>query len=638
MLGLLVHRSRMPQEASVSAGFSSAFRDHDAKDRVRQAVDIVDLVGDYLQLRREGRIYKALCPWHDDSRPSLQVNPERQSYRCWVCDLGGDIFSFVMKMENVAFPEAMQLLADRAGIKLDTRGSGSNDAKRLLYQALAWAEQQFHDYLLRAPDAEQARNYLHNRGITDESIRKFRLGYSPEAWDWLINRAHETPYTPKVLETVGMVVPRERGSGGYDRFRGRVLFPIRDPQQRPVAFGGRVLPGSPEAEKTAKYINSPETPLFSKSRLLYGLDVAKDAMAKTRTVVVMEGYTDAVIAQQCGFGNAVAVLGTALGEQHVHLLKRFVDRIVLVLDGDEAGRRRTDQILELFIAEQVDLRIVTPPDDLDPADFLLQRGSEAFSALLDGAVDALEHKIQTATRGLTATSGLHVVTQAVEAVLATLALAPRLQKLPDTASQLREDQVLHRLARFAGIQEDRLRQRLAELRRQKAAKGAQTSSKLAAMVARPSAEPRHPQRVILAESWLLQIVLEWPDFLPEIRAVVREEQFRCPKRRAIYGLAGRLADAGQQPTFERMMLELDDTEMKSTLVQLDDERQAIGRLDAAKELRDLLTVFHDDAQACRTADLADVHASIEAVDEAKALEALVNKLRTRKGISVPTDG
>ncbi len=380
----------------------SSAQAYDIKERVRQAVDIVELVGSYLQLRREGRNYKALCPWHDDTRPSLHVNPERQSFKCWVCDIGGDIFSFVMKMENVEFPEALAMLAERAGIALKpSRGgkSADTDEKRALYQAMAWAEERFHKCLLSAPEAEPARRYLADRQISADSIERFRLGYAPDRWDWLIKQALSTEITTKVLETVGLIIRKDGGGGHYDRFRGRVLFPIRDVQGRPVALGGRILPqaaaeaAAAPAATGAKYINSPETPLFSKSSMLYGMDSARDAIARTKVSVIMEGYTDTIVARQFGFDNTVAVLGTALGEGHIRLLRRFADSITLVLDGDEAGQRRANEILGLFVAEQVDLRIVTLPDGLDPADFLLQRGAEAFRQFLDGAVDAVEHKL-----------------------------------------------------------------------------------------------------------------------------------------------------------------------------------------------------------------------------------------------------
>ncbi|MBN2294451.1 MAG: DNA primase, partial [Pirellulales bacterium] len=297
----------------------------DVKEQVRQAVDIVDLVGHYIQLRRQGRGYVGLCPWHDDSRPSLQVNPERQSFKCWVCDIGGDVFSFIMQMEGVSFREALEILAERAGIELQARQAprpGTPEAagdKQTLYKAMAWAESLYHKYLLESPDAEAARRYLAERCITDESIEKFHIGFAPDRWEWILSQAEPgqtDPNSPraKVLEAVGLLGRRE-GGGTYDRFRGRVLFSIRDTQNRPVGLGGRVLPEFAD-EKSAKYYNSTDTPLFSKSNLLYGLDIARQYIHKKfdDTALVMEGYTDVIMAHQYGFENAVAVLGTALGE------------------------------------------------------------------------------------------------------------------------------------------------------------------------------------------------------------------------------------------------------------------------------------------------------------------------------------
>ena len=372
----------------------------ETKEQVKRAINIVDLVGDYLQLRREGRGYKALCPWHDDSRPSLQVNPERQSFKCWVCDVGGDIFSFVMKMENMTFPEALAHLAEKAGIPLTKAGQTGRpgDDKQLLFQAMAWAEEQYHQTLIKSPVAAAAREYLAKRGLTDESIRRFHLGFAPNDWEWIAAQARGTRFTPQVLETIDLVRKRANGPGHYDTFRGRVLFSIRDVQGRPVGFGGRVIPVPGEAPPAAKYLNSRETPLFSKSSLLYGLDFARDAISRQKTAIVMEGYTDCLMAQQCGIASAVAALGTAFGERHLQLLRRYAERVVLVLDGDEAGQRRTDQLLEMFIAEPVDLRVLSLPDGLDPCDFLLARGQAAFEELLEGAADALEHKFRAAGR------------------------------------------------------------------------------------------------------------------------------------------------------------------------------------------------------------------------------------------------
>jgi DNA primase len=600
----------------------------EAKEQVRQAVDIVDLVGSYVQLRREGRGYKAICPWHDDRRPSLQVNPQRQSFKCWVCDIGGDVFSFVMKMENVGFPEALQMLADRAGVQLRKLPPGATaaaaDEKRQLFQALSWAEQHFHDCLLSDPAAEEARNYLAERGLSPETIRRFRLGYSPDEWDWLIKRSHGTPHTIGTLEKVGLVSRRQKGPGYYDRFRGRLLFSIRDVQGRPVAFGGRVLPGAPA--DAPKYVNSPETRLFSKSDTLYGLDSARDAVAKAKDVVVMEGYTDCLMARQCGVEHTVAVLGTALNERHIKLLRRFTERVTLVLDGDEAGQRRTNEILELFVAQQFDLRILTLPDGLDPCDFMRRHGSEPFRALLEGAVDALEHKLRSVRQAWTPHAGMHQVSRAVEDILSTLAKAPRLAAQTDSAARLREQQILARLAREARVPEESLRARLGDLRR---------SAKVAARGEAP------PEPASESEHWereLIELLLRWPEHVPAVAERVPPEWLRPGRCREIYV---RCCALGPSPElFEQLLLELDEPEMKNLLVELDEQSQAKSALESEGRMEELIASFRRrSAEPKRRAQAAVLHDErLEEPEQLAVLQQLIEQERARQGISMPTDG
>lgn len=633
--------------------FASSFDD---KERVRQAIDIVDLVGSYLQLRREGRGYKAICPWHDDTRPSLQVNPERQSFKCWVCDIGGDIFSFVMKMENIDFPEALAMLADRAGITLSPRGgyhgagdaggatgassrgapAGSPDDKRTLYQAAAWAEKQFEECLLKSPEAELARRYLDNRGISDESIHRYHLGFSPDRWDWLIKQSLKSGFSPQVLERVGLLVRRD-GGGHYDRFKGRVIFSIRDVQGRPVAIGGRVLPENAEANP-AKYINSPETPLFSKSAMLYGLDLARDAITKSRTAVVMEGYTDCIVARQFGFENVLAVLGTALGERHIRLLRRFADRIVLVLDGDEAGQKRTGEVLSLFVAEQVDLRIVTLPDDLDPCDFLLERGADEFRKLLDSPVDALEHAFNIATRGLDIARSPHQAQVALDGLLQTIAKAPRLRENSTSETRVRQWGMMARLARMFGIDEAVLRGRLTELRQKQRSSGkpAESDSPAPKGADAPiSASALHPW-----DRELLEILLLAPEAVPAVVEVIRPEQLGGEASRRIYFACCRLAAAGVTPDFQRLLLEFDDPQYKNLLVELDEQGQAKRSLDADARLRELLEAFRqrDEDRAARDQTRAVEEKRLAAEEELAVLQQMIEQKRNRQGISAPTDG
>ncbi|HUY93455.1 MAG TPA: DNA primase [Pirellulales bacterium] len=652
-----------------------------AKEQVKRAVDIVDLIGDYVHLRREGRGYKGLCPWHDDAHPSLQVNPERQSFKCYVCNFGGDVFSFMMKQENVEFREALEMLADRAGIVLD--GSGKGRDRQLLYQAMAWAEQQFHECLLRSDEARPAREYLADRKITQESIERFRLGYSPDSWDWILAQARQTRFTPQVLAAVGLAKERTKGPGYYDPFHGRVLFPIRDVQSRPIALGGRILPGVAQPQgiespgnpspgkkfEGPKYYNSPETAIFHKGNTLYGLDVAKDAIAKGKSAMVMEGYTDCLVAQQSGLSNAVAVLGTALGEQHIKLLKRFTDRVMLVLDGDEAGRRRSDQILELFVAQEVELQILTLPDNLDPADFLLEQGGDAFRELFPGALDAVEFRFQLATAGLNAQSGVHEYHRAAEQILATLAKAPRLSDATTSHARLRESQVLAKLAALVGVGEEVLRQRLADLRRQQARKPAYKPSSAAAkpqptgpggqpqappggqpqapspdgsaaaQAPPPEAEPLESTKFDFARRELLEIVIAEPQFLGQVREEIAADEFRSPRERAVYRCCCQLADRGREPNLERLLLEIEDAQLKTLLIELADSHQAKNRSDLAAVLNGLLTVLRDHREEQRSrARRKEANRPASEEEELDALIDIIQRKRRRQGISAPTDG
>ncbi len=618
----------------------------DDKERIRQAIDIVDLVGSYLQLRREGRGYKALCPWHDDRRPSLQVNPERQSFKCWVCDIGGDIFSFIMKMERVEFPEAMAMLAERAGITLTPqygefaaapKTPGGPDDKKTLYEAAAWAEREFHQCLLKSPEAEAARKYLRERGITDDSVRKFHLGFNPDRWDWLVGRSLKSNFSAAVLERIGVLSHKDAG-GHYDRFKGRVLFSIRDSQGRPVAIGGRVLPEF-GANNPAKYINTAETPLFSKSNTLYALDVARDAITKTqadaaaknRTAVVMEGYTDCIVAHQCGFDNAVAVLGTALGERHIRTLQRFADTIILVLDGDNAGQKRTGEVLSLFVAAQVDLRVVTLPNDLDPCDFLLQHGAEKFGAHLTSAVDALEHAFRIATRGLDIANQPHEATKALDGLLQTIAQAPRLRADSTSEMRIREWTMLSRLARMFGVDEAVLRQRLTELR------GKQRPSRSSAAESSP-AEPLAPLNAWDRE--LLEILLLEPESVAAVAEVIRPEHLSSDPGRRVFAKCRELASAGATPSFERLLVEFDDPQYKNLLVNLDEQGRAKGTHDTALRLRELLEGFRrrDDERQARAQTRTLQERGLDPEAELALLNRMIEQERSRQGISAPTDG
>ena len=563
--------------------------DNEVKDRVRLAVNIVDLIGSYGEIRRQGRGFVAACPFHDDRRPSLQVNPDRQTWKCWVCDIGGDVFSFVMKKESVGFPEALRMLADRAGIVIESpKERGSRDDKKRLYEAMKWATQEFHECLLSAPEANAAREYLEGRGITDESIRKFQIGFAPESWSWLLDRGGSKSFSPDVLESIGLAARGDRGSR-YDRFRNRAIFPIRDPSGRPIAVGGRVLPGA--SPDTAKYVNCNETRLYHKSHQLYGLDLARESIVKAKQVVVMEGYTDVIMAVQHGIGNAVACCGTALGEGQIKLLRRYCDSVVLLLDGDEAGQKRTREILELFVSEQMDLRILTLPDGLDPCDYLLKHSGTQLKSLLSTAVDALEHKIRILCQGFDPLIDTHRANSALEDILETMSRVTRDTLVTSESSRLRHDQLLARLSRQFGVEQSEIRMRLDSIR-QKASERAKQRQEFRQMQAAPplslataadkqNAAPAMPpatQNIVYKYSELNAIECELFEVMALFEDVVPMAIERFPvttlsstTAKKIFQVYLDLELAGHTLDFESVLSAVEDAGIKNVLVSIEEQ-------------------------------------------------------------------
>jgi DNA primase len=606
----------------------------DLKERVRDAVDIVDLVGTYLSLRRAGKAMVGLCPWHEDSRPSFQVNPERQTFRCWVCNLGGDVFSFLMKMERLEFREALEQLAQRAGIDLPRgRGGLPTDEKAAILAALTWAADRYRDCLRGAPEAKGARDYLASRGLTQNTIDTFRLGFAPPAWDWLLRQASAAGIAAAHLAKAGLVVERQDRSGHYDRFRDRVMFPICDHFSRCVAFGGRVLPGAPP--DSAKYINSPETPLFSKSSMLYGLDTARDAMSTSRRAIVVEGYTDCLAARQAGINDVVAVLGTALGERHAKLLRRYADRIVLVLDGDDAGRRRADEILDVLLAEPIDVRIARLPAGVDPCEFVLDRGRDAFESLVATAGDPLDYRLDEALARLAPDAGDDASLAAVESVLVALAKVSTQSSLSPSQSRLREDQVVGRLSRRFGLSREVLRSRMLALRSSSAKRSTMPSA-----VDGDGSEGPQPTLGIMRRlpAWdreVIEVLVGVPDGAGLIVRDVQSAELETQEGRAVLEAARRLHADGREIALAGLLLEIHDPAVQSLLVAVDETSSARAPLDPRERvhhLEDALRRRSAQRQAHRSARTLKT-SRLDPGSEAALLEQLVAQRRALQGMT-----
>lgn len=373
----------------MSRGFVAA----EVKDEIRRRIDILALVGAHASLKKSGRYYKGLCPFHQEKTPSFHVDPERGLFHCFGCGAGGDIFDFVMRTGGLSFMEAAQELARRAGVRLETSPEAARRAseREQILRALDGARVYFR--AMMATRGEKARAYLTRRGVTAEVASRFHLGYAPPGWDGLLVALQGKGYTPAVLEQAGLVAAKQGGDGYYDVFRDRLIFPILDLQERVVAFGGRALD---DAEP--RYLNSKDTPAFSKGRVLYALGSAREAIRERGEILVVEGYMDALACHQFGFHNAVASLGTALTADQVAILRRFAPRVVLVYDSDRAGEAATERGLSL--CEEADLwaRVVVLPDGEDPDSYLRTRGREAFSRLVEAALPMFEYRVDLAAR------------------------------------------------------------------------------------------------------------------------------------------------------------------------------------------------------------------------------------------------
>jgi len=377
------------------AGFSP-----ELLDEIRSRLDIVELVGQFVNLKRAGQHWKGLCPFHAEKTPSFTVNPKRGIFHCFGCNAGGDAFGFLMRHDRLGFPEAVRALAERAGVLLPTKREPEADGTFEALRRIMALASEFYSRSLWQPEGAKAREYLDTRGVDPEVAKRFGLGYAPEGWNVLLTAMASHSIAPDQLAQAGLVLPRQTGSGFYDRFRGRLLFSIRDPQGRVIAFGGRALAG-----EEPKYLNSPETPLYVKGQTLYGLDVARAGMREKNRAIIVEGYLDCLMAHQHGFGETVAALGTAFTPAQLALLRRHAEEVVALFDADAAGQKASSR-LEEMLTDTMDLqnlgwsvartgdferpgyfaiKVAILPDGHDPDSLLRAEGGGALSARLESA-------------------------------------------------------------------------------------------------------------------------------------------------------------------------------------------------------------------------------------------------------------
>ncbi|HUI66948.1 MAG TPA: DNA primase [Nitrospirota bacterium] len=497
----------------------------DIISRVRDSVDIVDLVSGYVSLKKTGKNHTGLCPFHAEKTPSFSVNPDKQIFHCFGCGAGGDVFKFIELQEGLNFPDAVRALAGRAGISLpiDSRSHGqdkkSEDERNVLLKIVTDAVEYFRKEL-EGPAGSAARAYLQKRGVTDAIAQDFALGYVKPEWDGLLRHLKQKGYTFGQMEKAGLIVKRSEGEGYYDRFRGRIIFPIRDIAGKVIAFGGRVMDDS-----LPKYLNSSETPLYSKSNTLYCLDMAKEFGRRQGYFIIVEGYLDAIACHQHGVRNAVATLGTALTEGHLRLMRRFSDKLVLIFDPDPAGVKASLRGFDLFMTSGMKVNVVSLPDGDDPDTFLQKHGHDAFAACLRKSVKFMDFVLEQVLKSGSLAS-IDDKVQKAEEMLGFIAKIP---------SGIERDHYIRKTAEALDLNETVLRQEMPTHSRRAASGGAKGDVPVPARARRPK-----------AEEILIHLMLKDEEIARSLQEQIQPQDFTDPLfQRAVQRILDALEKTGR---------------------------------------------------------------------------------------------
>lgn len=497
-------------------------------DEVRLQNDIVEVISQYVPLKQKGSSYFGLCPFHNEKTASFSVNSEKQFYYCFGCGAAGNVFSFLMEMENCDFPEAMKRLADRAHIALpepekNAQAIAAEQLKQRLFDIHTTAGRFFYD-CLQSEEGKEARAYLQKRQMDPRIARKFGIGYSPERYDALFKHLKEKGFSVSDILKTGLVLENKDGKGYHDRFRGRLMFPIFDVQGRVVGFGGRIL-----AKGEPKYLNSPETILFSKSRNLYGLNFAK--AARKRELILVEGYMDMLSIYQAGFHNVVASLGTAFNQEHARTLKRFADDVILLYDSDEAGTNAALRAIPVLVKNGFRVKVTQVPDGKDPDEFIKAKGAAEFSKLLINAVHYISFEIACIQRKYNLKNPEHRVRFATEA-------AEILAKLD---SEIERNVYLGEVSRVTGVEEEAIRSEIGKLMRKEDEAFQKEAERRQQNLKTYSIEGRKTEKGLMeAQRSLLYYCAQHQGVYDILKTIIEEDDFTEEVFRRALGYIGEL--------------------------------------------------------------------------------------------------
>jgi DNA primase len=585
-------------------------------EQIRSASDIVDVIGGYIPLKRAGANFVALCPFHKEKTPSFNVNPQRQIFHCFGCHKGGDVFTFVREYEGLNFLDAVRRLAERARIPLefDARPgqAETRQIKDLLLEIHEQVAQRWHAVLTNDAAGQGARDYLARRRVPDEAVKLFRLGCAPDAWDDTVNWARSKGFDPAVVAQAGLILRKEGTDHYYDRFRGRLIFPICDEQGRVIGFSGRVLAGD---EKTAKYVNSPETPIFTKGRVFYGLDKTKRALLDTGSAVICEGQLDLIACFMAGVKNVVAPQGTAFTPDHARILSRYVQEVVLCFDSDTAGQAAAVRVLDSLLGAGLAIRVALVPAPHDPDSYIKEAGGPAFQELVARAEGFFDFYLKLLCRQedvSTDKGRLQVLRSMGEAV-------------NKTGNRVLVDTYAQKTALRLAVSPDAVRDEFRKARRASAAPPA-------ASEAAPSAEevttpiPTH-------EAWLLKLLLLHEDVVPWAASHLRLEWISDPRTRFV---VEKRFDALRSSTWNGpagLVSELDPVLAALVTGLLADPR---GIPNAGQQLRDLAVRLRNQHLDREIANLAR-RLSLPETAEADRVEMLRQQAALRQAKRQPVE-
>ena len=548
-------------------------------NQIQQANDIVDVISEHVSLKKKGREMVGLCPFHDDHRPSMNVNPTKQIFKCFACGAGGSVFSFVRMRENLTFPQTLQRLADRAGIKLqplktrDSKPKTDEADPNELARVNAWAAKYFQQNLQDKSKGKHARDYLAERKITPDSIKHWQLGLAVVQND-LLRAAKAKNIPTRLLCDAGLVVT-QNGSLA-DKFVNRLMFTIADATGRVIGFGGRTLD-----DTGAKYINSPATALFDKSNSLYGLQHARQHIASSGVAVVVEGYTDTIMAHQLECRNVVASLGTSFTQGQARILRRYAKKVVLLFDSDAAGIEAANRALEVCVSQRIDIKLASVPEGKDPCDFLLSAGRKAFEKLLDSAVDIFDFKWNRLIESIGTTDTLIDHKAAVEEFLQTIATAAWAGRVPAIDRGL----IVNRLSKIIGTTSKQIN---AELSRRMARVARNANY-------RDTTAPNQKTRSVpadlgqglyaTAQREVLEVLLNEPKLFDIVKKQITPEDFDVPVLRRMADIVFEMVNADPNPSLKDILAKAESVEVGSLAVELAQAGEAKGnfkpRLDGA---------------------------------------------------------